>query len=269
MKLLSIVLTVVLVSIAAGDYSIDDYKAVGNSRNFTGKVVFVTGSSSGIGAGIVKLFSILGAKVVVTGRKAADISKVAKECYELSPQKLKPLEVVADLTKSADVNHLIDNTITFFGKLDVLVNNAGIYPPTNITQPDILQVWDQIMAIDLRSVVELIHRTVPHLEKTNGTIIDISSAASTTPIHNYLAYASAKAGLDMLGRVLALELGPKNIRVNTINPGFIQVTEKPTPYNEYLRSITPIRKIGEPLDVARAVALLASTDAQYMTALIL
>jgi len=90
--------------------------------------------------------------------------------------------VVGDLTKTEDINTLIANTIKTFGKLDVLVNNAGIYPTTNITQKDLMQVWDQVFAIDLRAVVELIHESVPHLEKTNGTIIDISSFLALAPV---------------------------------------------------------------------------------------
>src|SRR5882757_9536898 len=89
MKFLLVLLLTLLVSIVSADYPIDDYKAVANSRNFTGKVVLVTGSSSGIGQGIVKLFSVLGAQVVVTGRKEAEVQAVAKECQGLSPQKLK------------------------------------------------------------------------------------------------------------------------------------------------------------------------------------
>ena len=90
--------------------------------------------------------------------------------------------MVGDLTKSEFIATLIANTIKTFGKLDVLVNNAGIYPKTNITQTDIMQVWDQVFAIDLRAVVELIHESVPHLEKTNGTIIDISSLWAISPV---------------------------------------------------------------------------------------
>ncbi|CAG2122556.1 unnamed protein product, partial [Medioppia subpectinata] len=149
------------------------------------------------------------ANVVVTGRKAQDVQRVAKEVQELSPLKLKPLEVVGDLTKTFDVNNLIDSTVKTFGKIDVLVNNAGIYPQTNITQTDLLSVWDQIFAVDLRAVVELVHRSIPHLEKTNGTIIDISSLSAIAPIKSESSYGPAKAGLDMLTKILALELGPK------------------------------------------------------------
>ncbi|CAG2117470.1 unnamed protein product, partial [Medioppia subpectinata] len=213
----------------------------------------VTGSSSGIGEGIVKLFSILGANVVVTGRTAPDVQRVAKEVQELSPLKLKPLEVVGDLTKTSDVNNLIDSTVKTFGKIDVLVNNAGIYPVNNITSPDLLSVWDQTFGIDLRAVVELIHRSVPHLEKTNGTIIDIST------------YPAAKAGLDMLTKILALELGPKGIRVNNVNPGFIHVRDPLNPLEVVVQKDTPLGRLGQPLDIARVVAFLASTDAQFIT----
>ncbi|CAG2111083.1 unnamed protein product [Medioppia subpectinata] len=254
-----------LVCIVSADYPIEDYKAVAKSRNFTGKVILVTGSSSGIGEGIVKLFSILGANVVVTGRTAPDVQRVAKEVQELSPLKLKPLEVVGDITKSSDVNNLIDSTVKTFGKIDVLVNNAGIYPQTNITQTDLLSVWDQVFAVDLRAVVELIHRSVPHLERTNGTIIDISSGLSLAPLKTMLAYCPAKAALDMLTKVLALELGPKNIRVNTINPGVTHVKEPMNPMEILAAKYTPLGRVGQPLDIARAVAFLASTDAQFIT----
>jgi len=90
--------------------------------------------------------------------------------------------VVGDLTKTEVINTLITNTINTFGKLDVLVNNAGVYTTTNITQKDLMQVWDQIFSINLRAVVELIHESVPHLEKTNGTIIDISSIGALAPV---------------------------------------------------------------------------------------
>ena len=90
--------------------------------------------------------------------------------------------MVGDLTKTEVINTLITNTINTFGKLDVLVNNAGVYTTTNITQKDLMQVWDQIFSINLRAVVELIHESVPHLEKTNGTIIDISSIAGIQPV---------------------------------------------------------------------------------------
>ncbi|CAG2177288.1 unnamed protein product, partial [Oppiella nova] len=165
----------------SNDFPIDDYKQVRNSRNFTGKVVLTTGSSSGIGEGIVKLFSVLGASVVVTGLNATEITRVAEECQELSPNKLKPLEIVADLTKTDDVNRLLNETIKTFGKLDVLVNNAGVLKLSPLRDPNFMHVFDQTISINLRAYLELSQLAVPYLDKTNGTIISTSSIASSLP----------------------------------------------------------------------------------------
>ncbi|CAG2100200.1 unnamed protein product [Medioppia subpectinata] len=249
------------------DFTYDDYKAVAQSRNFTDKVILVTGSSSGIGAEITKLFSILGARVVVTGRKAPEVEKVAKEVQELSPKQLKPLQVVADLTKTDDLNRLLDETIKTFGKLDVLVNNAGIYFNTTIADANLLTKWDQIFAIDLRAVVQLIQQSVPHLKKTNGTIIDISAIEGTRPMLNYMAYDAAVAARDMMGKVVAMELGSSGVRINSLSPGFILHKDIKVPIDkqEQIKKETPLGRPGFPLDIARGVAFLASSDAQFIT----
>ncbi|CAG2171922.1 unnamed protein product [Oppiella nova] len=267
------ILLLVLLSIVnadnnnTNDFDIKDYENVKNSRNFTGKVVLVTGSSTGIGEGIVKLFSILGAKVVVTGRNETQIEKVAQEVQQLSPYGLKPLQVVADLTKNDDLNTLINKTIDTFGKLDVLVNNAGIYPMSPISDANIMQVFDQVFNTDLRAIVHTIHLSLPFMTKTNGTIINISSIAALHPSNPFLAYSSAKAALDMLTKVLALELGPQGIRVNTINPGATQVPSMDLSVDlikkmvHKITTLTPLERLGQPLDVAKGVAFLASSDA--------
>ncbi|CAG2105482.1 unnamed protein product [Medioppia subpectinata] len=177
----------------------------------------------------------------------------------------RPLEVVGDLTKSADVNNLIDATIKTYGKLDVLVNNAGIRKPANITQPDILQIWDQTEAINMRAIIELTHLAVPHLDKTNGSIIDISAVNAYAPIKYDLAYSVSKAALEMSTKILALELAPKGIRVNNVSPGVIQDRDKVSPEQQMAIGVTPLARLGQPLDVAKAVIFLASTDAQFIT----
>ncbi|CAG2182627.1 unnamed protein product, partial [Oppiella nova] len=123
-----------------------------------------------------------------------------------------------------------------------------------------MRVWDQVFNINLRAVVELIHESVPHLEITNGTIIDMSSLAGIAPFAQTLAYGPAKAGLDMITRVLALELGPKGIRVNSINPGCIQTTDKANPIYDTAKTVTPLKRLGQPLDIAKGVVFLASSD---------
>jgi len=258
------------------DMSNESYEEVKNSRNFSGKVVLVTGSSSGIGAGTVKLYSILGANVVVTGRNETRIKQVAEECHKLSPYSLKPLEIVADLTKENDLKRLVDTTIKEYGKLDVLVNNAGSALPSLITDDRVLDEFDKIFNIDIRSVVELIHLSIPHLEKSKGTIINISSIAALAPHPGMLSYYMAKAAMDMMTRVLAIELGQSGIRVNTINPGLIETNigdstgvpidkEKVKKFIEIFVKATPLRRAGEPLDIAKGIVFLSSIDAQFIT----
>ncbi|CAG2119642.1 unnamed protein product, partial [Medioppia subpectinata] len=194
----------------------DIYQEVRDSRNFTGKVILVTGSASGIGEQIVKLYSALGASVVVTGRKAADIAKVAKEVQQLSPKKLKPLEVTADLTKDEDLQHLFNETIKTYKGLDVLVNNAGLLIRGNATDTDFLANLDRNEDLDVRSSLKLIRLSVPYLAKTKGSIISISSTVTEHPQKALLAYELAKQSLEMATKVLSLELGPQGIRVNAV-----------------------------------------------------
>ncbi|CAG2112433.1 unnamed protein product [Medioppia subpectinata] len=249
----------------------EDYSQVKRSRNFTGKVVLTTGSSSGIGEGIVKLFSLLGASVVVTGRNATDIHRVAKEVQELSPKKLKALEVTADVTKSDDLQRLLNETIKTYGKLDVLVNNAGIGPTAGVRDKAFMDVFDRTIDVNLRAYAELCHLAVDYLDQTNGTIISISSIASTHPYIANMAYEVSKSGVDMMTKVLALELGPR-IRVNAINPGLVEsnlMGSLPPVIVDALRkeliARTPLKRIGQPFDIAKGVAFLASTDAQFIT----
>ncbi|CAG2118414.1 unnamed protein product, partial [Medioppia subpectinata] len=172
---ISWLLSIVLV-VDAFTFSAQQISQVKNGRNFKGRVVLVTGSSSGIGEAIVKLFSLLGAKVVVTGRSAAKLKRVAHEAYQLSPKKIKPLEVVADVTKSDDLKRLIDETIKTYGKLDVLVNNAGVFKLSGIRdKKNFMKTYDQIFQVNVRPVLELSQLAVPHLERNNGTIISTSS----------------------------------------------------------------------------------------------
>lgn len=153
------------------------------SYNFEGKVALVTGSSSGLGSGIARKFAKAGASVVVTGRDAASVAKVAKECYELSPKRIRPLEVVADITHESDAERLVRETTNRFNRLDVLVNNAGSCEFT--TTADVstaLHNYDRIMALDVRSLVHITLLAVPHLAKTKGNIVNISSICAMKPV---------------------------------------------------------------------------------------
>ncbi|CAG2107065.1 unnamed protein product [Medioppia subpectinata] len=249
----------------------DIYQEVKDSRNFTGKVVLVTGSASGIGEQIVKLYSALGASVVVTGRKAAEISKVAKEVQQLSPKKLKPLEVTADLTKDEDLQHLFNETIKAYKGLDVLVNNAGLFLKADATDKDFLSVLDKSEKIDLRDSLELIRLSVPYLQQSKGSVVNIDSTFTEHPQKHYLAYELAKQSLEMATKVLSLELAPQGIRVNTISASFVQShpLNETDPYEvafyKKVVKTTPLGRIGATIDIAKGVVFLSSSDASFIT----
>ena len=150
--------------------------------DFEGNVVLITGSSSGIGAQTAVEFARNGAQVVVTGRDAQRVSDVAKQCRKVSPKGIKPLEVLADMSVSEDCRRLIATTIDTFTRIDVLVNNAAKGVQRHITDQDIMANYDDCMDTNMRSVVLLTHLCAPHLAKTNGVIVNISSAMSTIPV---------------------------------------------------------------------------------------
>ena len=151
--------------------------------NFSGKVALVTGSSSGIGAAIAIQFAQYGARVTITGRNAANLQTIADQIEKVS-NGVKPLQIIGDLLDDSSLpRRLIDETVTKFGRLDFLVNNAGGGTPKGIlASENLLEEFDSVLKLNVRSVVELTQRAVPHLEKTKGNIINMSSVASTKPV---------------------------------------------------------------------------------------
>lgn len=245
-----------------------------NSKmSFTGKVVVITGASSGIGADAARHLANLGANVVIVGRNAERLNAVVKEINNAgSPE---PLAIVADVTKDAD--RVINQTISKFGKLDVLVNNAGILTFGPFTGLDI-KSFDEILNTNVRSVILLTQAAIPHLEKTKGNIVNISSIAGIRPITGASAYCASKAALDMITGCLAIELGPKKIRVNSVNPGMIRTPifqtsgipeDKVPDHFEKAAKSYPIGRIGEVPDTSAAIAYLASDQASFVTGVLL
>ncbi|XP_054152511.1 3-oxoacyl-[acyl-carrier-protein] reductase FabG-like [Oppia nitens] len=249
----------------AYEFSVDDINQIQNARNFTGKVVLTTGSSNGIGKGIAKLFALFGAQVVIHGLNATEVSQTAVEAQELSPKKLKPLELVGDLTKTDDLIKILTKTIDAFGKLDILVNNANYEGVLFANNDNITQVFDDTIRKHLRSFLELTHLAAPYLEDTNGTVISTASDLSNNPHTLELAYMVSKAGVDMMTKVLAQELGPR-VRVNAISPGLTHSDDyTPNNLDKQLISHTPLKRMGHPLDVAKGVIFLASSEANFIT----
>jgi len=184
--------------------------------SFNGKVVLISGASSGIGAAAAIHLSQLGASVAIVGRDAVKLNAVAKQIADAgSPE---PLAIVADVNNDAE--KIINNTITRFGKLDVLINNAGIIEMASI-ETVTPESYDRIMNTNVRSVVLLTQLAVPHLEQTKGNIVNVSSCLSKIPHPGALAYCMSKAAIDHFTKCIALDLAKKGIRVNAINPAVI------------------------------------------------
>jgi NAD(P)-dependent dehydrogenase (short-subunit alcohol dehydrogenase family) len=197
---------------------------------------------------------------------------VAEKCRQLSNQKV--LEVVADMTKDEDIKRLLNETINAFGKLDVLVNNAGVFMFTPVSDPNIMKNYETIMSTNVKGVLLLSTLAVPYLEKTKGNIINVSSTGGMRPSGPFMINCMAKSALDMMTKCLALELGPKRIRVNSINPAAIRtpIFDK-LGFEEFSTSVVekmsvesyPLGRIGEPIDCAKAVAYLASDDSSFVS----
>ncbi|CAG2110190.1 unnamed protein product [Medioppia subpectinata] len=187
---------------------------------------------------------------------------------------MKPLEVLADVSKDVDCKRLIDSTISAFKRLDILVNNAGKCLRCPITDTAILDKYNDIMDTNLRSVVYLTHLSVEIMEKSKGNIINMSSIAGLKTLSTGFLYSMSKCALDMFTKCLALELGPKGIRVNAINPGTIRTnmlqtlgltTEQSVARYSEIGGKYPVGRVGEPIDVANAVLFLASDEASFVT----
>uniref|UniRef100_A0A2A4JIX4 Ketoreductase domain-containing protein n=1 Tax=Heliothis virescens TaxID=7102 RepID=A0A2A4JIX4_HELVI len=236
--------------------------------SFQNKVVLVTGSSSGIGAAIAIKFAEEGAKVAIVGRNQEKLNNVAKKCG-------KPLVLVADVTKEEDAKRIVDETVKVFGKLDVLVNNAGIGGSSSIKADNAIETFDKVMNTNLRAPVYLTHLAVPHLVKTKGNIINISSVAAMKILSaDLFAYSTSKAALDHFSRAVALELAPSGVRVNTVNPGPVKTdiienmgaSEKAQEAAyKHMEDMTALKRVSDPEEIGDLVLFLASDKAKAIT----
>lgn len=239
--------------------------------NFSGKVVIVTGSSSGIGAASAILFARLGASVVITGRNVENLKKVELKCK--FPNVPAPLVLQADLTNESEIKKIVDCTLQRFGKIDVLINNAGIFEAGTLEHSNLEQL-DRIWNTNIRAVFYLTQLCRPHLIKTQGNIINISSVAGLKPLSAYLAYCMSKSALDQFTKCISAELGPSKVRVNSVNPGMIitEIFAKLGAGEEVVKEIIksgttmhPIGRAGQPEEVADLIAFLASDKAGFIT----
>ncbi|KAM3955889.1 3-oxoacyl-[acyl-carrier-protein] reductase FabG-like [Aphomia sociella] len=237
--------------------------------DFTDKVVIITGASSGIGASTAVYLAKLNAKLTLVGRNVDNLKKVGKVCEKYT----KALLVPADLTKEKDVETIIQSTISQYGKIDVLVNNAGIIETGTIENTS-LEQYDRLMNTNVRSIYNLTMLATPHILKTKGNIVNVSSVNGIRSFPGVLAYNVSKAAVDQFTRCVALELAPKGVRVNSVNPGVI-VTElqrrgglSEEQYKAFLlrsKETHALGRPGQPDEVAATIAFLASDLASNIT----
>lgn len=234
------------------------------------KVCVVTGASSGIGRATSILFAQTGATVVAVGRKEAELSKLATD-VEKAPGLIRAN--VADVEDPAQIDELVSETINQFGQIDVLVNAAGTIKNGSI-ESTTLSEWDQMLGLNLRSVFYLMQKCAPFLAATSGNIVNVSSVTGLRAFPNVLAYCVSKAGIDQLTRCAALELAPKGVRVNAVNPGVVVTNlhkrggmgdDDYDKFLEHSKSTHPIGRAGTAEEVAELIAFLASDKAGWIT----
>jgi len=235
-----------------------------------GKIAIVTGASSGIGFATAKKFSERGIKVVAVGRGEKELERLRQECSTTGDNVKVHL---ADVCEAKQMERLVADVIAQFGRLDILVNCAGVIQNGTIESTSI-EDFDRMLDLNLRSVFSLMQKCVPHLEASKGNVVNVSSVAGPRAFPNLLAYCVSKAAVDQLTRCAALDLAPKGVRVNAVNPGVVVTNlhkrggmsdERYTEFLEHSKSTHPLGRAGEPHEVADLICFLASDAAGWIT----
>jgi NAD(P)-dependent dehydrogenase (short-subunit alcohol dehydrogenase family) len=240
------------------------------SRELDGRVALVTGATSGIGRATALRFAEEGARVALVGRDAEALADVAREAGTRGGE---AHAIKADVTSEEDARRAVGETVGRFAALDVLVNAAGIISNGTVeTTP--LDDWDAMMNVNLRSVFHLMQLAAPHLEKRPGNVVNVSSVTGLRAFPGVLAYCVSKAGVDQLTRCAALELAPKGVRVNAVNPGVVvtdihrrggMAEENYAAFLERSKQTHPLGRVGQTREVADLVLFLASDRASWIT----
>ena len=233
-----------------------------------GKVAVVTGASKGIGAGIAKSLGAEGAAVVVNYASSRDGAD--RVVAEITGAGGKAIAVQGDVAKAADVKRLFDETVKAFGAPDVLVNNAGIYqfhPLEAITETEFHRQFNT----NVLGTILATQEAARHFGPDGGSVINISSVAGSNPVVNSAVYSATKGAVDTLTQALALELGPRKIRVNAIAPGGVETEGTHSAgvigseFEQQMITRTALGRLGQPDDIARVAVFLASSDSTWLT----
>lgn len=234
----------------------------------TGKIAVVTGASKGIGASIAEHLAAEGAQVVVnyaTSKSGADavVDRIQKKGG-------KAVAVQADVSKPVEIERLFNETRKAYGGLDILVNNAGIYefsPLENVTAEHFHKQFD----LNVLGLLLATREGAKLMDGKGGSIINISSLVGQMPVATAAVYSATKAAVDAITVALSKELGPKKIRVNSLNPGMVETEGlhsaglAESDFRKQIESTTPLGRIGQPEDIARAAVFFAAEDAGWVT----
>ena len=236
-------------------------------ENFAGKVVIVTGATSGIGRATAKRFVELGAVVAAVGRDRDALSQVVSDLGG------DAISIQADLSSDTAASEIVEKTVAHLKGIDVLVNAAGHISSGSIENTS-LDAWDKMLDINLRAVFRLMQRALPSLIERRGNIVNVSSVTGLRSFPGVLAYCVSKAGLDQLTRCSALELAAKGVRVNAVNPGVV-VTEihkrggmddqQYAAFLEHSKTTHPLGRVGQAHEIADLITFLASDRASWIT----
>jgi 3-oxoacyl-[acyl-carrier protein] reductase len=238
------------------------------SNKLTGKVAVVTGASKGIGAAIAVSLAAEGAAVVVN--YASSKSGADKVVAAITGAGGKAVAVQGDVSKSADIGKLFSETKKAFGRVDILVNNAGVYefgPLENVTEEHFHKQFN----LNVLGLLLTTQEAVKHFTPAGGSIVNISSVVGRHPLPGASVYSATKAAVDAFTKSLAKELGPKKIRVNSLNPGMIETEGLHSAgfaegdFRNHIETQTPLGRIGQPEDVAKVAVFLASDDSGWVT----
>lgn len=231
-----------------------------------GKTALVTGASKGIGKGIALELARNGCSVAVNYH--SDEEGAAATVREIGAMGRRAFSVKADVGRSADVDRMFAESLGRFGRFDILVNNAGVQTWKALVDLEESE-WDRVLATNLKGCFLCTQRGGRHMkERGGGSIINIGSGCNKWAFPNLVDYTASKGGIEMFTKVAAVELGPHGIRVNCVAPGAIEIErtqEESGNYGETWAPLTPLGRVGTPLDVARCVVFLASEAADFIT----